>query len=163
MKTFFIKMVMATLAVCLTFASCNKEDNSIDGTWVWRHENPDMNNAIRSAIILNDGNVDLQICAWYQRYVGTYTYENHELKMTFTKFYDIEGGTTVSNPDKLESYQSLWIERHPAYDEEGNFAYNIDEHSKKWFSLGTSCTAEFVVDGKIAHASAEFGGEFEKE
>lgn len=158
------KFLLALAAVALLTVSCNKESgNDINGTWVWHHDNPEMNNAVRSAIILKDGSVDLQIIAWYQRYVGTYTYENNELKMTFTKFYDIESNTEASDPSKLSSYSSLWIERHPAYDEDGNFYYNVDEHSRKFFSLGTSCTAEFIVEGKVAHAASQFGGEFVKE
>ena len=159
-------LLFALAAVAAFTVSCKKEDNNsndINGTWVFRHDNPQMNQAIRSAIILKDGNVDLQVTAWFQRYVGTYSYQNNELKMTFTKFYDIPEGTQISDKSKLSSFASLWVEQHPAYDEDGNFAYQVGEHSKKWFSLGNSCTAQFVVEGNVAHAGAQFGGEFVRE
>ncbi|MCR5561385.1 MAG: hypothetical protein K6F58_06180 [Bacteroidales bacterium] len=171
------KLLCLFVALTAIFAvSCNQGNDdsqagTLEGTWIsYRTDLDDKPTAdIRMALIIKGDKCDLQMCAWGERYVGTYTYDEKagQLNMHFTKFYSTGSAAFPKDMTKLENFH--WVEVIPYDDpnispltykfterwprEEGGYD---EEEATKWFGLERDYTIGFVVKGNTA---SEPGGE----
>ncbi len=95
--------------------------SDIIGTWYYYYDYNDKD--IRSAITFNtDGTFELIICAWAEKYVGTFTYTNDVAKLHTTDYYSSRGASGEGfGPGTLDTktLEATWWSN-PSYSTFGN-------------------------------------------
>lgn len=95
--------------------------SDIYGTWYYYIDADERE--IRSAITFNtDGTFELIICAWAERYVGTFTYTNDVARLHTTDYYSSRGSSGVGfGPGTLDTktLEATWWPN-PSYSTFGN-------------------------------------------